>query len=54
MKNILLIGASQSGKTAFTKMVSKKYQIIDGDAIREAYKIVINKDTSLCSHEVGN
>lgn len=53
MKNILLIGASRAGKTTFTKMVSKKYQIIDGDAIREAYKIIINKNTSLCSHEVG-
>lgn len=53
MKNILLVGASRAGKTTFTKMVSKEYQIIDGDTIREAYKIVINKDTSLCSHEVG-
>ena len=56
MKNILLLGASRSGKTTFSRMLREQYpiyQIICSDSIRGAYKRTINKDANLTSHEVG-
>ena len=56
MRNILLLGASRAGKTTFSRMLHEiynSYQIVEGDAIREAYSYTINKDKSLTSDEVG-
>jgi len=53
VKNILLLGASRSGKSTFARMLDNKYQIIDGDSIRGAYKNVINNDITATSMQIS-
>lgn len=54
MKNIILIGASRAGKSTFTKLLNKRFNImiIRTDLLRLAFRDAVYKDKNISLSEV--
>lgn len=56
MKNIVILGASRSGKSTLAKMICKKYSnynVIIGDAIRKAFSEILSQNNINSNNGIG-